>query len=70
MIWGWLYHWIYADFWIPVWPNLAASVFIWAFMWWKLRAIQEAHKVHALLTRELHEKLMDNTPANPVVSEE
>lgn len=46
----WAYHWLYQDLWIPLWPNLAASLVVYVFMWVKLRSMQ---KMHAEL-KEMH----------------
>lgn len=50
-----LYHWIWLDFWIPVWPNLAASLFLWILAWWKLQAMHRLQKAHL----EIHKAHMD-----------
>jgi hypothetical protein len=42
----WLYHWVYLDFYIPVWPNIAASAVLGPVVWMKLHAIHKLHKQH------------------------
>jgi len=42
----WLYHWAWQDFYVPVWPNIAASAVLGPLIWLKLRAIQKLHKEH------------------------
>lgn len=42
----WLYHWVWVDFYVPVWPNIAAAGICTAALWAKLRAIHKLHKKH------------------------
>lgn len=44
---GWLYRWLYADFWGPVWPNLAAAGLCapWAVSWF--RRWLAGHQAHS-----------------------
>jgi hypothetical protein len=46
MLGHWLYHWFYLDFYVPVWPNLAAEVAVTGFIWSKLHAMHKLHKQH------------------------
>ncbi len=54
----WIYHWLYQDFWVPVWPNLAASLLVWAFMWWKLHAMRGWHEEMLRLQVHHHHEQM------------
>ncbi len=40
----WIYHWLYLDLWCPIWPNLAASLIVYVFVWWKLHTMQKLHE--------------------------
>jgi hypothetical protein len=61
MISSWLFHWIWVDFYVPVWPNIAASAFLAVGVLLKLRAMEVGRKIrHEELMRshrELHAKL-------------
>lgn len=46
MLGHWLYHWLWLDFGLPVWPNLAASAVLGPAVWLKLHAIHKLHKQH------------------------
>lgn len=49
----WLYHWIYIDGWCPIWPNLAASLIVYVFVFLKMRSMTELHKEQVKLHDEL-----------------
>jgi hypothetical protein len=40
----WFYHWVYQDAWVPIWPNLAASLIVYVFVYLKLKAMTDLHK--------------------------
>ena len=40
---SWLYHYLYLDFYIPLWPNLAASGVVYVLVAAKLRALRKVH---------------------------
>jgi hypothetical protein len=41
-----LYHWFWLDLYIPVWPNIVASLFCFAFILVKLRTMEKLRKLH------------------------
>jgi hypothetical protein len=61
------YHWVWLDFYIPVWPNIAASLVIFFFLIAKLRAMDKMHKLHhqqaMQLAKDHHEEAMQQKPA-------
>lgn len=54
---GLLYRYLFTDFWVPVWPNLAASIVCFGTALWRgkvhLRRHHDALKEH--ISREVHE---------------
>lgn len=48
----WLYHWLWLDFYVPVWPNIVASLVVYVFVMVKLRALRKLHEE----LRDLHER--------------
>jgi hypothetical protein len=48
----WADHWLYQDFYSPVWPNIVASILVAAWVTFKLRA----HRKLQEQLRELHER--------------
>ena len=52
---GFLYHWVYLDFWCPLWPNIAASAVVYAFVTVKLRTMQKLHE-ETLAVQARHHK--------------
>ena len=63
---GWLYHWLYLDFWCPLWPNIAASAVVYAFVTVKLQAMQKLHEeALALQARHHKEHMQALDPATP-----
>ena len=55
---GWTYHWLYLDFWCPLWPNIAASAVVYAFVVVKLHAMQKLHEETLALTARHHREHM------------
>lgn len=49
---SWLYHYLYQDFYSPVWPNLVASLVVYVSVMVKLRALRKLHEE----LRDLHER--------------
>jgi hypothetical protein len=49
---GWLYHWVYLDFYAPVWPNIIASILVAAWVTLRLRAGRRLQEQ----IRDLHER--------------
>ena len=49
----WLYHWVYIDAWCPIWPNLAASLIVYVFVFLKVRSMQEIQKEQVKVHQEL-----------------
>ncbi len=49
---AWLYHWVYLDFYAPVWPNIIASILVAAWVTMKLRATRRLQEQ----IRDLHER--------------
>lgn len=39
----WLHHWVYMDFWAPVWPNIAAGVIM---STWIIQRVRKHFKRH------------------------
>lgn len=46
----WAYHWVWLDFYVPVWPNLVASLIVYVFVLAKIRALRKLHEE----LKELH----------------
>lgn len=40
---GWFHHWVFVDFWVPVWPNIAAAIVMSTFIVRKTRGYLAAH---------------------------
>ena len=47
-----LYRWLYVDFWVPVWPNIAAGILVAAWVTLKLRAQRRLQEE----LRDIHER--------------
>jgi hypothetical protein len=62
-----VYRFLFADFWVPVWPNIAAAVVGWSYVNWRQtvrhrRSHEElkahiTHVVHAALKEHPHDDL-------------
>src|SRR5215475_12492973 len=39
-----LFRWVFADFWVPLWPNIIASILVGAWVGLKLRAARRLHE--------------------------
>lgn len=63
---NWLYHWVYIDGWCPIWPNLAASLIVYVFVFFKVRAMQDLQKEQV----RMHQKLLDLHQDNVVKLDE
>lgn len=50
---GFLHHWVWIDYWIPVWPNLAASPTVAAY-------VAVSHVVRERAARRRHTELMQD----------
>jgi hypothetical protein len=46
MLGHWIYHWVWLDFYVPVWPNIAASAVLGTAVFMKLHAMHKLHKRH------------------------
>ena len=67
-----LYHWLWVDFWTPVWPNIVASLVIWGFMWFWVRSMRdlkaemtEVKERQAKHHKELKQAINEVASANP-----
>jgi hypothetical protein len=60
---AWFHHWIIADFYDPIWPNIAASILcaVWAVRRVKIH-LKRHHKIMVSHFAYLHEKTAD--PSN------
>jgi uncharacterized membrane protein YcjF (UPF0283 family) len=57
---NWAYHWLYQDFWAPLWPNLAASAVVYVFVLARLRALRKLHEELTALQAKHHAEHMDS----------
>jgi hypothetical protein len=48
----WLYHWVWLDFYVPIWPNIAASILCASWVVVRLRKLRQLHIQH-------HQELLD-----------
>jgi len=55
---AWLYHWIYLDAWVPIWPNLAASLVVYIFVYLKMRSLAKVHEELKTLHIQHHREQM------------
>ena len=51
----WFYHWIYLDGWCPIWPNLAASLIVYVFVFLKMRSMTKLHEEQVRLHKQMLE---------------
>ncbi len=66
----WLYHWVWADFWTPVWPNLAASFVLYIAVYLKMRSLAKLHvQMMALHTRHHREQMQAHADLIAAVSQ-
>jgi hypothetical protein len=65
----WIYRWVIEDLWYPLWPNLAASLVVYVFVWLKLRAMQEMHRELKDLHNRHHAEHMEAISRIPAASE-
>lgn len=54
----WLYRWLFTDFWVPTWPNLAAGVVVAAWVSLKARSVKALHAEIAAMHVRHHADLM------------
>lgn len=41
---SWLYHYLYLDFYVPLWPNIAASAVVYVLVAARIRALRKVHE--------------------------
>lgn len=59
----WFHRWIYEDLWIPIWPNIAATVIM---STWVVRRVHKKLKDHhAKIAEVIDKKLGINGPSDP-----
>lgn len=53
---GWLYRYLFLDFWVPVWPNLAAAAIgaLWVDSRVKVRQLAHHEELKKHVTLEVH----------------
>lgn len=70
----WFHHWILIDFWDLVWPNLAASLIVFIFVYLKVRSVkklnEELKELHLKHHHELKEAVAQVTgTSSPAILE-
>lgn len=40
------HHWLYDDFYVPIWPNIIASIIMAIWVYGRLKALERLHKKH------------------------
>jgi hypothetical protein len=64
-----LYHWLWTDLYVPVWPNIVASLFCFFFILAKLRTMEKLRKLHhqqaMQLAQDHHDELVAKMPPTP-----